>query len=102
MRRFPPENAKSIDRYSTMKTRSLISHLALSALAFVSLAGAADAPDWENELVVGRNKERPHATLMPFENAKQASKSKREESPFYKSLNGKWKFNWVSEPGKRP
>ena len=88
-----------------MKSSHLASTLALVAAAlilspFTPLAGT---PDWENELVTGRNKEQPHVTAaLPFATARQALKSPREESPFYASLNGKWKFNWVSEPAKKP
>jgi len=81
-----------------MKARFLAFALMLGATVFTS----ADLPDWENELVVARNKEPVHATLMPFDDPRQALKSRRDESPFHRSLNGKWRFKWVSEPAKRP
>jgi beta-galactosidase len=81
-----------------MKTRVVALSLTLLASVFIR----AEAPDWENELVVGRNKEPVHATLMPFETEQQALKSGRAESPFRKSLNGPWKFHWVNHPDKRP
>jgi beta-galactosidase len=39
---------------------------------------------------------------VPYSDVKTAWESEREKSPFYKSLNGKWKFNWVSRPSDRP
>ena len=63
---------------------------------------AAEINDWENPLVVGRNKEPAHCTLMPYPDMKSAIEGVRDKSSFCKSLNGKWKFNWVSEPSKRP
>ncbi|RPI27578.1 MAG: DUF4981 domain-containing protein [Acidobacteria bacterium] len=72
----------------------------MTGLAFCTLQ--AQGPDWENPRVVGINKEEPHATLMPFADRGQALSKPRESSPYYMSLNGPWKFNWVSEPGKRP
>ncbi len=48
------------------------------------------------------NKEKPHATLMPFRSVEEALTQKRDESVFYKSLNGTWKFNWVPQPADRP
>jgi beta-galactosidase len=77
------------------------------AALFVSILaaacfGAAEINDWENPLVVNRNTEPAHCTLMPYPDTQSAIKGVRAESAFCKSLNGKWKFNWVSEPSKRP
>ncbi|MBI9019291.1 MAG: discoidin domain-containing protein [Phycisphaerae bacterium] len=58
--------------------------------------------DWENQHIFQINREDPHCTLMPFDDAKTALASKRQQSTNYQSLNGTWKFNWVSEPSKRP
>ena len=58
---------------------------------------AQDTPpnDWENPAVISINKEDPHATLIPFAETEQAKEGDRNKSPYYKSLNGDWKFNWV-------
>jgi len=64
--------------------------------------GGAGQQDWENPQVIGINKEPAHATLMPYPDRDQALTRAREASPYYASLNGQWKFHWVSEPGKRP
>ncbi|MFX1345566.1 MAG: glycoside hydrolase family 2 TIM barrel-domain containing protein [Promethearchaeota archaeon] len=58
--------------------------------------------DWENAEMIGQNKEPAHNTLIPYKNIKNALKGNREESTFYKSLNGKWYFNWVKKPADRP
>jgi len=63
---------------------------------------AATLPDWENPEVVGVNKEPGHCTLTPYADARSALEGNREASPFYKSLDGKWKFNWVRKPADRP
>jgi beta-galactosidase len=62
----------------------------------------AGVPDWENPQVVGRNKEPGHCTLVPYPDTDSALQCERQASEFYKSLNGKWKFNWVSKPSDRP
>lgn len=67
-------------------------------ISFVS----AQHPDWENEKMIGRNKEQGHATYVPFADADQALKGVAEASPLYRSLNGDWKFNWVKQPSERP
>jgi beta-galactosidase len=57
---------------------------------------------WEDENVVGINKMEPHVTMIPYKNVKQALKGEITESPYYKSLNGMWKFHWVKKPADRP
>lgn len=58
--------------------------------------------DWENAEMIGRSKEPAHNTLIPYQNVENALNGIREESINYKSLNGNWKFNWVSKPSERP
>ncbi|MFZ0280008.1 MAG: glycoside hydrolase family 2 TIM barrel-domain containing protein [Bacteroidales bacterium] len=67
-----------------------------------SLGGAPVPPEIENPEIIGINKEPAHATLMPYANLQEALTAKRHASSFYKSLNGTWKFNWVSWPQARP
>ncbi|MFX1505070.1 MAG: hypothetical protein ACFFDC_03045, partial [Promethearchaeota archaeon] len=58
--------------------------------------------DWENPAIVGFNKELPRATFVPYKDLKTALNNNPSHSPFYSSLNGKWKFNWVKKPADRP
>jgi len=58
--------------------------------------------DWENPAVFGRNKESAHCSYIPFQSVKNALIGDQKRSPFYKSLNGFWKFNWVRKPSLRP
>ncbi|MBN1362948.1 MAG: DUF4981 domain-containing protein [Sedimentisphaerales bacterium] len=68
-----------------------------------SLAAAQGLPlDWENPAVFGRNKEPAHCTLMPYPDVQTALACERDTSPYYQSLDGNWKFNWVSKPADRP
>ena len=60
------------------------------------------APDWENPEMIGQNKLPGHTTYIPYATQKQALDDIAENSPYYKSLNGKWKFNWVNSPANRP
>ncbi|MHC4266176.1 MAG: beta-galactosidase, LacZ type [Planctomycetota bacterium] len=73
--------------------------------AFVALlltASSIFGNDWENPEIISINKETGHCTLVPYSDVKTAWESEREKSPYYKSLNGKWKFKWVSRPSERP
>ena len=67
-----------------------------------SLGGAPVPPEIENPECTGINKEPAHATLMPYADLSQALAARRHTSSWYKSLNGTWKFNWVSWPQARP
>jgi len=58
--------------------------------------------EWENERILDINKERTHATFLAFPNAGLALKNNFEASPWYKSLNGMWKFHFVNNPDERP
>ncbi|ARN56234.1 glycoside hydrolase family 2 TIM barrel-domain containing protein [Sedimentisphaera salicampi] len=87
-----------------MKIKLKNSVLLLTASLIIAAAGTAqdDAPDWENPKVFNINKERPHATLMPYSNRTLALQGQRDESKFYQTLNGDWKFNWSQRPADRP
>lgn len=67
-----------------------------------SLGGAPIPSEIENPECIGINKEQAHATLMPYKDLKEALAADRHASSFYRSLNGMWKFNWVSWPQARP
>ena len=58
--------------------------------------------DWENAEMIGQNKEPAHNTLIPYQDVESALKGIPDASLYYKSLNGKWKFNWVRSPQDRP
>ncbi len=65
-------------------------------------ARTADLPDWENEQVVGINKLDPHAPVYPFADAASAATLDRARSPYYRLLNGRWKFHFSPDPESRP
>lgn len=58
--------------------------------------------DWENPQVVQINKEEPRSDFIPYQKLENALMDSLELSSFYKSLNGKWKFNWSENPSVRP
>ncbi|MDR1883348.1 MAG: DUF4981 domain-containing protein [Prevotella sp.] len=78
--------------------------LAILFLLTLSRSGFAqyDKPDWENLSVLEINREPARADFIPFATGEQALAGVREESPWYLSLNGDWKFHWVAKPGDRP
>jgi beta-galactosidase len=58
--------------------------------------------DWQNPQMVGRNKEPAHATLLPYANEAMALAGGRESSPYFKLLNGEWKFACAPNPASAP
>ena len=77
--------------------------LLTGVLVMTSIAGGATAaPDWENPHVLGIDKEPGHCTSVPFEDLWSASEGYRTSSPWFHSLNGRWKFHWVGNPSVRP
>lgn len=67
-----------------------------------SLGGAPVPPEIQNPELLGINKEPAHASLMPYAGINEALAANRHASTFCRSLNGMWKFNWVSWPQARP
>ncbi|HEY9197093.1 MAG TPA: sugar-binding domain-containing protein, partial [Mucilaginibacter sp.] len=62
----------------------------------------AQLPDWENEAVFGINKEETHVSYVPYAKTDEALRGVAEASPYYFTLDGSWKFNWVKQPSERP
>ncbi len=63
---------------------------------------APDGNEWQSPERLALNKEQPRAYVFPFENAEKARQVLPEHSAYWLSLDGKWKFNWVGNPGERP
>ena len=68
-------------------------------LGFVALTSAQDMTEWDNPAVFQLNREPAHTLELP-----QLSDDYQtiEQSPFYKSLNGTWRFQWQSNPDATP
>ncbi len=58
--------------------------------------------DWKNPQVVGRNKEPAHVTTVPFADVPSALHGERSTSPFFRLLNGDWRFHWAPNPAAAP
>lgn len=71
-------------------------------LSSVGLMAQSNAPDWENPEVFAVNKENTRATSLPYPSEALALEDDYASSPFYQSLNGKWKFYWVPKVQEIP
>ena len=63
---------------------------------------AADRPEWDNPAVVQLGTEKAHATMMVYPTAELARAGQAQQSPWYQSLNGQWKFHGSTRPADRP
>ncbi len=57
--------------------------------------------EWEDPSILDRNKEKPHASFMLYDNAKDVTEDVYDRSPFYQSLNGTWKFFYADKYADR-
>jgi beta-galactosidase len=71
-------------------------------IAANSLAAEKAGNDWENPKIFQINCEPASCTSMPYATVAAATSGDAKSSPFFKSLNGQWKFNWVATPDERP
>jgi len=71
-----------------------------TVLLSFSCAFAQQAPDWQNPNALHQGTEKPHATMVACpskeiaKTVRYAFGAEREKSPFYKSLNGQWKYHF--------
>ena len=67
--------------------------------------GSVNAPtgkEWESPENLALNKEQPHAYFFPFQHLDNARKVLPENSKYWQSLDGDWKFHWAPAPDSRP
>lgn len=85
------------------KTRTLLFLFIFSLIAVIT-GYAQEEPEsyWENELINEVNREPMHTHFFAYENRALAEQDTPEDSKYFQSLNGEWKFKWVPKPADRP
>ena len=58
--------------------------------------------DWENHKLNHRNRQPARAYFIPYSSKQEALTFERECSPWFKLLNGMWKFYYASSPMEAP
>lgn len=110
-----PFIALSLDRKTIKRTNKgmkkntiIAAFLALAAFA-VKAQTELSTPHWENPLFFEQNKLAAHATFMPYSTTAAMTSDGRYEKPWleptgadFLSLNGTWKFFFVSNTDERP
>jgi len=89
-----------------MKKVSIVMLMFFFGMYFQSFAqySLGELPDWENPTIISINKEPAHLSFIHYPDAQSALADNDLEvtSPYHKSLDGEWKFNWSKNPGERP
>jgi beta-galactosidase len=66
-------------------------------------AGAQSLPtELQTPEIVSVNRQPMRASAFTYENRALAESRQKEQSAYFLSLNGPWKFHWVQDPNKRP
>ncbi len=85
-----------------MKPISIFLNLLFCLVPVISQEVAFDASDWQNPAIFEKNQTKPHARMVPYNNAEQALTMDPDISPFILSLDGTWKFLVVERPEMVP
>ena len=92
-----------IDNYNNKSDIMRYLFILLLLLIARTITGQATSNhDWENPRVFAINKEAARSMFLPFADKQGAIDNKYENSPYYLSLNGTWKFKFSPSPACRP
>ncbi|MBQ2214837.1 MAG: glycoside hydrolase family 2, partial [Prevotella sp.] len=56
--------------------------------------------EWDDPTITSVNRETAHTLSIPMATEEDISKNDFAVSPYYQSLDGQWKFQWVNSPSK--
>lgn len=74
--------------------------IGIISLAAIGASAQTTQNEWEDPVRYEWNKEKPHADFMIYEDRKIALDDTAGASPWFKSLNGKWKFSYSPSIGE--
>ena len=74
--------------------------LILSGLFALAANAQTTGTEWDNPKITSVNREEAHTISIPFAKAADVAANDITASPYYKSLDGKWKFFWVKNPSQ--
>jgi beta-galactosidase len=76
--------------------------LLLTAITAGTYRLYAQNPDWENPEIFAINKENTRTTSLPYPDENLAAEDDYSKSPYYRSLDGLWKFYWTPKVAEIP
>lgn len=71
-------------------------------MSFVLSVCAQNQTEWQDVSVFEINKIYPRVNVVSYQDSKAIDQLDFQKSPYYQSLNGTWKFNWVPNAYERP
>ena len=88
----------------TLNSFLLIVFLLVSTTSFSAIPSIPKNWDkvWDDVTVTQINKEEAHTIAIPFASESELQNKTLEESPYFQSLNGTWKFHWAKDPDGKP
>lgn len=72
------------------------------SLLFSSTFSLTAQNEWNDVKITQLNRENACAIAIPFESENSLLTNSMEQSNYYLSLNGVWKFKWAADPSKKP
>lgn len=77
--------------------------LLIGAFTPLCMSAQTTYPEWQSQYTTGLNKVEPHVYVLPYSSVEKLQQpGGYEQSAYYMTLNGKWKFHWTKNPDKRP
>ena len=74
----------------------------LEGFAYQSNPAAPSGSEWESPEALALNKLQPRAYAFSFPSVETATRVLPENSSYWQSLDGTWKFHWCRQPSERP
>ncbi len=84
------------------KWASCLAPITVGLAARVAPGAAGMPPECEDPTITSINKEPPRAVRFTYPDADSALSGDPARSPYWRSLNGAWKFHWSPRPADRP
>jgi beta-galactosidase len=84
------------------QSAKFVCSLLVQILLFANVQSQTNNPDWENPTLFELNKEKPHATFHVYQDKNKAIEDNPNQSTWYQSLNGTWKFVYTDDHVNRP
>ncbi|MBO7591401.1 MAG: discoidin domain-containing protein [Prevotella sp.] len=75
-----------------------ISILALMTIGQATAQTTITGTEWDDPLKTSVNRETAHTLAIPMSSDVQVAQNDMTQSPYYQSLDGVWKFQWVGIP----
>ena len=85
-----------------MKKAFIVFTLIISCLPLLLSQVKFSFKEWEDPSVTQLGQLSPHTFAMDYPNAEDVFDNDFSKSPYFKSLNGTWKFYYVNTPEERP